>query len=627
MLDEPRPPADATRVESNSLAERLVRAGRLTDQQLLYARRIHQKMSGRKPLLQVLQHLGYVTEEQVRASLCEVATDLPIGVLLVELGHLERDALESALAIQKEEGGARSLDEILVENGQVDEAVLARTLSLKLGLRYVELDSIAPDAGLLAKAPSGWFAKHRFVPVSLEDDAKPLVAFAEPGNPEHRAAAETVFGGAVHAAIATPSAVRHFLGRAQKGSGVAYDEDTAAGIVDAILRDAVEAETSDVHIESLRDRILVRFRVDGVLATARTLDKQLGPAISSRLKVMAKADIAERRRHQDGRFLFDTGSQELDVRISFYVTVHGESIVMRLLGNKNQLVDLKRIGMTPRVLDDFVEGVLEAPSGVVLVTGPTGSGKTTTLYSCVHQIQRSDMSIITAEHPVEYVIDGISQCSIDPSIGVTFEETLRHIVRQDPDVIVIGEIRDRFSAEAAIQSALTGHKVLTTFHTEDSIGGLLRLMNMDIEAFLISSTVVSVVAQRLLRKVCAECSEDYAPTPRDLRMIGWSARELAGATFRLGRGCGACHHSGFRGRVGIFEVLVLNEPVRAALLRRSTSHEIRDICTETTGMLSLVEDGLLKAARGVTTISEVIRTLPRLRPPRPLAELQRLAGS
>jgi type IV pilus assembly protein PilB len=399
-----------------------------------------------------------------------------------------------------------------------------------------------------------------------------------------------------------------------------------AGIVDALLREAVEAGASDIHIEPMVDRIGVRFRVDGVLNPVRKVEKELGLPLSSRLKILAKADIAERRRHQDGRFLFDTGTQELDIRASFYVTVHGEAIVLRLLNNQAQLVDLNNLGMTPRVLRDFVDNVLGAPCGVVLVTGPTGSGKTTTLYSCVNHINNSDISIITAEHPVEYVIDGITQCSIDPSIDVTFEESLRHIVRQDPDVIVIGEIRDNFSAEAAIQAALTGHKVLTTFHTEDSIGGLLRLMNMDIEAFLISSTVVSVVAQRLLRKICPNCVEDYAPTSQDLRRLGYGQRDLAGAKFRTGRGCEACRHTGYSGRLGVYEVLILNEAVRNAILERQTSHAIRNISIEAAGLLTLIEDGVLKAAQGQTTLEEVIRVLPRLRQLRALQELRRLAG-
>ena len=314
------------------------------------------------------------------------------------------------------------------------------------------------------------------------------------------------------------------------------------------------------------------------------------------------------------------------MRVSFFITIYGEKIVLRLLNNKGTLLDIKEIGMAPRMLDHFIYEALEIPTGVIIITGPTGSGKTSTMYSCVNYLNSINTSIITAEDPVEYVIDGISQCSINPKIGVTFEETLRHIVRQDPDVIVLGEIRDQFSAETAIQAALTGHKVLTTFHTEDSIGGLIRLMNMQIEAFLISSTVVCVVAQRLLRRVCPDCAEPYIPTPLDLSRLGVSANDLVGAEFRLGRGCKSCRFTGYRGRVGVFDLLVMDEMVKNAILTNTSSYEIRRISIETSGMVTLVEDGLVKGARGVVSMKEILTELPRLGKPRPLHELRRILG-
>jgi type IV pilus assembly protein PilB len=261
------------------------------------------------------------------------------------------------------------------------------------------------------------------------------------------------------------------------------------------------------------------------------------------------------------------------------------------------------------------------------VTGPTGSGKTTTVYSCINHINQPDISIITAEEPVEYLIDGISQCSINPKINLTFEETLRHIVRQDPDVIVIGEIRDGFSAEIAVQSALTGHKVLTTFHTEDSIGGLVRLLNMEIEAFLISSTVVSVLAQRLLRRICLNCSEPVNPDVGTMQRLGYKQGDLAGGKFKRGRGCPQCNHTGYSGRIAVFELLILDELVRNAILERKTSHEIRHISIEKSGLVTLLEDGIVKAAEGVTTFEEVLRCLPRLQKPRPLPVIRRLLGA
>jgi type IV pilus assembly protein PilB len=282
--------------------------------------------------------------------------------------------------------------------------------------------------------------------------------------------------------------------------------------------------------------------------------------------------------------------------------------------------------MAPRILQRYCEDALDAPSGVILSTGPTGSGKTTTLYASINYLNNSGNSIITAEDPVEYVIDGISQCSINPKINVTYEETLKHIVRQDPDIIVIGEIRDMFSAETAIQAALTGHKVITTFHTEDSIGGLLRLLNMNIEAFLISSTVVSVVAQRLVRRVCAHCSQDQPLTPNQIRRLGYEPRDLLGLNFKTARGCSQCRFLGYKGRVAIFELLVLNEFVKDALIARKTSYEIRRIGTEATGLVTLLEDAIYKAIQGLITFDEIIRQVPRLNKPRPINEIRRLLG-
>lgn len=284
------------------------------------------------------------------------------------------------------------------------------------------------------------------------------------------------------------------------------------------------------------------------------------------------------------------------------------------------------MGFFPRFVETFYNDALDVPSGIILVTGPTGSGKTTTLYSCVNYLNNLETSIITAEDPVEYLVEGISQCSLNPKNDLTYKNTLPAMVRQDPDVIVLGEIRDNFSAEAAIQAALTGHKVLTTFHTEDTIGSLLRLMNMNIETFLISSTVVSVLAQRLLRKLCPHCSEPTVPTVNELSRIGYSMQDLGDIQFYTAKGCKECRHSGYSGRLGAYELLVLNEQVKDAILQNKTSYEIRRISFETSEMITLLEDGLLRASMGMTSLKEVLKHLPRIEKPRPIQELKRLAG-
>jgi len=364
------------------------------------------------------------------------------------------------------------------------------------------------------------------------------------------------------------------------------------------------------------------------MALYKDFDSGIAATLASRIKIIAGTDISEKRRHQDGRIRFEDplSGQSCDLRVSVYTTLNGQKIVMRLLNRRATRIDIREAGLGARMLDRLLEEVLDVPSGVILITGPTGSGKTTTLYGAVNYLNNDETCIVTAEDPVEYIVDGIAQCTINPHINVTFEETLRAMVRQDPDVIVLGEIRDRTSAEAAIQAALTGHKVLTTFHTEDTIGGLLRLMNMDIETFLISSTVVSVLAQRLLRRVCRHCAQPSKPTPSELRRLSYTAADLGGGEFLVGKGCAQCRYTGYNGRVGVFELLVLNEEVKIAMRSARSSSEIRRISVETSGLVTLLEDGVAKAAAGLTSIAEVLKNLPRIDKPRPVAEIRRITG-
>lgn len=468
----------------------------------------------------MLKELQYISSEQLSHTLRCHHTSLRLGDLLVELGYIGHAELEATLNLQTSADEKKALGEILVENRFIEEQKLAEVLSYQLGLPFVELHLSAIDKALLMKANAQLYAEHHFLPVQ-QQKGRILVAFVDPLDRAARGTAEKLFGSDIIPGIATKRAVAEVIGLYQRGiqqvKPAVTDESTVVGIVNALFAAALREQASDIHIEPTVDRLRVRFRCDGVLIHHKDFPKQIAAAMSSRIKILAKADITERRRHQDGRILFEDPQQGIvfDMRASFYVTIHGEKIVLRLLSKKGELIEIDDIGMAPKMLERFREDALDVPSGVVIITGPTGSGKTTSLYSAVNYLNNMHTSIITAEDPVEYVIEGIAQCSINPKINVTFEETLRHIVRQDPDVIVLGEIRDRFSAETAIQAALTGHKVLTTFHTEDSIGGLLRLLNMDIEAFLISSTVVCVVAQRLLRRVCQHCAEPSAPASLD----------------------------------------------------------------------------------------------------------------
>lgn len=601
----------------------------ISDQQLAYAVRVRTKLTTPQTMIDTLLELGYLTRDILQETLRNNRVKIRLGDFLVELGYLREADLKQALGMQSESAGKQRLGEILIDRGFIEERKFLEALSYQLGYPLIELTFVAIDRTLFTIIPLAVCREHDIVPVRREDSFV-LLALSDPLDQKSHDCARNFLGDKARFAIASKESINDTLNALERSTNqpVLSDENTIIGMINTVLDDAVEEGVSDIHIEPMKDRLRVRFRLDGVMHHHKDFPKEIAQQLSTRIKVMAQADIAEKRRHQDGRMLFKSHKHgiDLDLRVSIFVTIYGEKIVMRLLNNKTSLLEIKEIGMAPRMLEHFIYEAVEVPTGVMIITGPTGSGKTCTLYSCVNYLNDVNTSIITAEDPVEIVIDGVSQCSINSKIGVTFEETLRHIVRQDPDVIVLGEIRDNFSAETAIQAALTGHKVLTTFHTEDSIGGLIRLMNMDIEAFLISSTVVCVVAQRLLRRVCPDCSEPYTPTPLDLNRLNVSANDLVGAGFRLGRGCKACRFSGYRGRVGVFELLVMNEMVKNAILNKMSSYEIRKISIETSGMVTLIEDGLVKGARGEISLKEIISDLPRLGKPRPLAELRRILG-
>lgn len=604
----------------------------VTDEQVDRAQRIQSRLDTPRRLLDILKELSYTTDEQIRNTLFNNRTAIRLGSLLVELGYISEKQLLVALDKQKLDDARPRLGEVLVANKYITEHDLTQVLGIHLGFTYAEPDPVTLDKSLLDRSHYPTYKTHNILPIGRKNE-QIIVAMADPLDNSALQAAKSILGPKVVPYITEKRRILELLTSldardAVEKAVVITDPGQAVSLVDEIIENAVKKGVSDIHIEPMKNRVRIRYRKDGSLIQVRDLPKDYEPALINRLKVMAQADITERRRHQDGRILIDPEKfgMEIDLRVSFYISFFGETVVLRLLTKKTELLKVTDIGMSPKVLDRFREEVLEVPTGVVIITGPTGSGKTTTLYASINYSNRPDTKIITAEDPVEYVIEGVTQCTINPKLGVTFEETLRHILRQDPDVIVLGEIRDKFSAESAIQAALTGHKVLTTFHTEDTIGGLLRLMNMDIETFLISSTVVSVAAQRLIKKVCPYCREPYTPSPRDLRRLKYVSDDISRYNFQLGSGCEHCEYTGYSGRIGVFELLVLNEYVKEAILARKQSSEIRRICLDTTGLITLVEDGIAKAAKGITSIQEVIKMLPILEPPRPIEQIFRIAG-
>jgi general secretion pathway protein E len=374
--------------------------------------------------------------------------------------------------------------------------------------------------------------------------------------------------------------------------------------VNHILSQSIKARASDIHIEPYQDSFKVRYRVDGILYDLLTPPKWIQPALTSRIKVMAKLNIAEKRLPQDGRFEVKIGQQLIDVRTSTLPTSFGERVVMRLLNKSSSIFQLSEIGLSPKQLRQ-VGDLVKAPNGIILVTGPTGSGKTTTLYSILSTINKPDINIITIEDPVEYQLKGISQIQVNTKIDLTFARGLRSIVRQDPDVILVGEIRDRETAEIAIQSSLTGHLVFSTLHTNDSASAITRLVDIGVEPFLISSSVSAVIAQRLVRVLCDHCKEPYKPD-MTLQTLGVRPDRLRNYTFYRAKGCDQCFHTGYRGRIGIYEIMIMGHKLKTMIQRTFDAYQIKQEALKL-GLVTLRRDGIEKVLRGITTIEEVVR--------------------
>ncbi len=376
-------------------------------------------------------------------------------------------------------------------------------------------------------------------------------------------------------------------------------------LVNRLIYNAVEVRASDIHFEPFEHEFKARYRIDGVLHDVEAPPKRLQAAIISRVKIMAKLDIAERRLPQDGRIKLKIADKEIDFRVSTIPTVFGESLVMRILDRETLILDLERLGFPEDIYEKYTD-LVKQPYGMVLVTGPTGSGKTSTLYTTLAKINSSENKIITLEEPVEYQLSGVNQIQVNPKIGMTFANGLRSIVRQDPDIILVGEIRDRETAEIAIQSALTGHLLFSTLHTNDAAGAITRLLDMGVESFLLSSTLLGVLAQRLVRVICPHCKSPTTPDKKLLNSMGVSPEEASSIAFFTGKGCEECRYTGFRGRTAIFEYLPVDDAIRREISNRSSTEAIKEIAMKK-GLLTLRQDGWRKVKRGVTTISEVLK--------------------
>jgi len=395
---------------------------------------------------------------------------------------------------------------------------------------------------------------------------------------------------------------------ADDGEDIGHLKDLASEapiikLVNMIIARALESRASDIHVEPFEDELIIRFRIDGVLHNVETAPKKLQAAIISRIKIMAKLNIAERRLPQDGRIRIKVSNKEIDLRISTIPVLYGESIVMRILDKEGIVIDLERLGFAEDMLLQFNK-LIQKPNGIILVTGPTGSGKTTTLYGVLDKINSPEKKIITVEDPIEYQLKGVNQIQLKPQIGLNFTNTLRHIVRQDPDVIMIGEIRDLETAEIAVQSALTGHLVLSTLHTNDAPSAITRLLDLGLESFLLSSTIRGILAQRLVRVICPHCREENI-TEDAIENLALSDGQVPVTTYR-GKGCEKCTFTGYLGRLGIFELLVIDDNIRRLILKTTDAVELRQMAVKL-GMKTILEDGHTKVKNGITTLSEVYR--------------------
>jgi len=552
-----------------------------------------------------------------------------VGVLL-EKGRLKDSDLARARPLHRESGG--SLLGLLVRLGLVSERDHAQTCAEVLGLPLLDAKAVpeSPPEALLDGLPLTlrFLKQFHVCPLALHDDVLDLW-LSDPQDSYAADAVQLAMGLPVRLHVGLRSEIDDLIERwfgqgrsamgaiieTADGEGAAVDDiehlrDLASEapvirLVNLVIQRAVELRASDIHIEPFENRLKVRYRVDGVLIEGESPPVNLTAAVISRIKIMARLNIAERRLPQDGRIMLRVQGKELDLRVSTVPTAHGESVVMRLLDRDTVVFDFHRLGFTDAFLPQFRK-VLEQPHGILLVTGPTGSGKTTTLYTALSQLNTADVKIITVEDPVEYQIEGINQIQAKPQIGLDFANALRSIVRQDPDIIMIGEMRDLETARIAIQSALTGHLVLSTLHTNNAAGGITRLLDMGVEDYLLTSTINGILAQRLVRRLEPQHAQRYRASPEEIEKFGLRRLQPEGEIFLYRAQPSAIAPTGYLGRTTIVEFLVMNDALRSAVMRRAGMGEIEQIA-RAAGMRTMYEDGLSKALQGHTTLEEVLR--------------------
>jgi type IV pilus assembly protein PilB len=557
----------------------------------------------------------------------------PLLALLRDRSLIDDLQYEEVVAECKRTGNP--VIQVLQDYGVLDLDSILHVMADHLGTEVVSLRDRQIPTDVLELLPAETARLYQCIPIQ-DDGATLKVAFADPLNPAQIDEVSFVVKRDIQPVVADPAEVQKAIERyygeeatnvaevlkeigadaelareaAEASEDISVAEDLAnqapiVKFVNLVLQQAILDRASDIHFEPFEDEFKIRYRVDGALYEMTPPPKHLALPVISRIKVMANLNISERRLPQDGRITHNVGGRVVDLRVSTLPTQFGESVVLRVLDRSTVNLELENLGF-PKFIYDYMTEAIQRPNGIIIVTGPTGCGKTTTLYACLRRINTIDSKLLTAEDPVEYDIEGIMQVPINEAVGMTFGRALRAFLRQDPDIIMIGEMRDLETAQIAIQSSLTGHLVLSTLHTNDAPGAVTRLIDMGTEPFLISSTLVAVLAQRLVRKICRECRTPFEPTESQLALLNLSPHDLGEKLFYYGRGCSNCNDTGYKGRKGIFELLVITEPIRALINERAPTVVLRQKAIEL-GMTTLREDGLRNIFEGETTIEEVVK--------------------
>jgi len=559
-----------------------------------------------------------------------------LGEILYRAGLVKKEALINAIKTSKTNG--KRLGQVLLQEGLIDEETLTKAIAKQFELKYVDLDqtSIPPDAAKII--PEDLIKRHNVLPLSMDNGRLRLI-ISDPTDLDMMDAIRLRSNAELDCCLANPAKIRSYIqglfdktkkqeddrlrhsidataaelaeagselqAEALRGQGGAGDDEgPVIRLVNLIIDNAYYMRASDIHFEPMSDRVRVRYRVDGVCLEKDNIPKNMQAPLIARLKILSGMDIAEKRLPQDGRIKRAIGGQDIDFRVSALPGNHGESVVLRLLRRESVNIGIEALGFEQDNYEQF-QKIIRRPNGIFLVTGPTGSGKTTTLYAALQELNKPDKKIVTAEDPVEYNFDGMNQCQVKEEIGLTFERILRSMLRQAPNVILVGEIRDGVVADTAVQAALTGHLVFSTLHTNDACSAITRLIDMGVKPFLVASSIQAIMAQRLVRIICEKCKEvDENPDPQLLRMLKIAPEDIEKHPIYKGAGCSHCQHTGFRGRIAIFEMVEMNNELRELAFRKAPAGELRKVA-KASGMRTLMEDGKIKIFHGITTPAEV----------------------